>query len=110
MHADGSSLALRDWSKFANDDLNYIEMLARMVAPPPDLTVSQWADRYRKLSSESSAEPGQWYTDRAPFQRGIMDAVNDPMIQGIWVMKSAQIGWTEILNNVIGYFIDQDPS
>lgn len=39
-----------------------------------------------------------------------MDAVSDPLILEIWVMKSAQIGWTEILNNVIGYFIDQDAS
>jgi len=39
-----------------------------------------------------------------------MDATTDPTISEIWVMKSAQIGWTEILNNVIGYHIDQDPS
>lgn len=25
-------------------------------------------------------------------------------------MKSAQVGWTEILNNVVGFFIDQDPA
>jgi len=81
-----------------------------MVAPPPELSVSQWADRYRKLSSESSAEPGQWDTDRAPYQRGIMDAVNDPSVLEIWVKKSAQIGWTEILGNVAGYYMHQDPS
>jgi phage terminase large subunit GpA-like protein len=39
-----------------------------------------------------------------------MDAVSDPMIREVWCMKSAQIGWTEILLNVIGYFVDQDPS
>jgi phage terminase large subunit GpA-like protein len=39
-----------------------------------------------------------------------MDAINDPAIREIWVMKSAQVGWTEILNNAVGYFIDQDPS
>lgn len=39
-----------------------------------------------------------------------MDAVADPTIREMWVMKSAQVGWTEILNNVIGYFVDQDPS
>jgi phage terminase large subunit GpA-like protein len=79
-----------------------------LYLPPPPLTVSQWADRERRLSSESSAEPGEWRTARAPYQRGIMDAVTDPMVREIWVMKSAQIGWTEILNNVIGYHIDQD--
>lgn len=45
---------------------------------------------------------------RAPYQRGIMDAINDPAIREIWCMKSAQVGWTEILNNVIGYFVHQD--
>lgn len=71
--------------------------------------MSQWADRERKLSPESSAEPGQWNTDRAPYQRGIMDAVNDPLIDTVVVMKSAQVGWTEILGNVVGYFVDNDP-
>lgn len=39
-----------------------------------------------------------------------MDAVNDPLVREIWVKKSAQIGWTEILGNVVGYHMDQDPS
>lgn len=40
----------------------------------------------------------------------MMDAVNDPRILEIWCQKSAQVGWTETLNNVVGYFADQDPS
>lgn len=62
------------------------------------------------LSPEASAEPGKWVTSRAEFQRGIMDAVADPAIEEVAVMKSAQVGWTEIINNTAGYFIDQDPS
>ena len=38
-----------------------------------------------------------------------MDAAGDPSIREIWVMKSAQVGWTEILNNVVGYHVHQDP-
>lgn len=38
-----------------------------------------------------------------------MDSVTDPTVHTIVVMKSAQVGWTEILNNIVGYFIDQDP-
>ena len=37
-----------------------------------------------------------------------MDAVADDTVREIWVMKSAQVGWTEILNNVIGYHVAQD--
>jgi phage terminase large subunit GpA-like protein len=62
------------------------------------------------LSPEASAEPGRWSTARAEYQRGIMDAIADPSVREIWVQKSAQVGWTEILGNAVGYFIDQDPS
>lgn len=81
-----------------------------ILKPPPRWTVSEWADERRYLSSESSAEPGRYRTDRAPYLRGIMDAVSDPSILEIWVMKSAQVGYTEALNNVVGYHIDQDPA
>lgn len=80
------------------------------LRPPEQLTVSQWADRNRILSRESAAEPGRWRTDRAPFQRGIMDAMNDPRVREVVVMKSAQIGWTEMLLNVIGFHIDREPA
>ena len=39
-----------------------------------------------------------------------MDAINDPAIREVWVEKSAQVGWTEVLNNVIGFHVDQDPA
>ncbi|MDE3037359.1 MAG: phage terminase large subunit family protein [Pseudomonadota bacterium] len=83
---------------------------ASLAAPPPSLLISQWADRYRYLSSEASAEPGKWNTDRAPYQREMMDAVGDPLIETVVIMSSAQIGKTEIINNVIGYHIQLDPA
>ena len=77
---------------------------------PPTLKISEWADKYRRLSPESSAEAGQWRTDRAEYQRGILDAFNNPSIERIVVMTSSQVGKTEILLNAIGYYIDQNPS
>lgn len=80
-----------------------------MWLPPPKWTVSQWADNVRQLSSEASAAPGQWDTSQAEYQRGIMDAFSDPTVEDVVVMSSAQVGKTEILNNVVGFFIDYDP-
>nr|WP_314076349.1 phage terminase large subunit family protein [uncultured Roseococcus sp.] len=80
------------------------------MAPPPKLTVSQWADEHRHLSGESSAEPGRWDTGRAEYQRGIMDAVSDPRADTVVVMSSAQVGKTEFINNLVGYHIHQDPA
>jgi len=39
-----------------------------------------------------------------------MDAVSDPDVETVVVMKSAQVGWTEIINNVVGHHIAQDPA
>lgn len=84
--------------------------VAEMLKPPPVMTVSQWADTERRLSPESSAEPGRWYTSRAEYSRGIMDACSDPTVRRVIVMSSAQVGKTEVLLNIIGYCIDQDAS
>jgi len=72
--------------------------------------VSQWADQFRRLSPEASSEPGRWVTDRAPYQRGMMDAVNEVGVSEVVFMTSSQIGKTEIINNIVGYFAHQDPS
>ena len=79
------------------------------VAPPPKLTVSQWADQYRYLSADDSVAPGPWSTDRAEYLRGVMDAVNEPGIREIVLMKCAQEGGTQAALNILGYFVHHDP-
>ena len=78
------------------------------LGPPPNLTLSQWADRYAVLSRETSAQPGKFHA--YGYQIGMMDAVTDPSVTEITVMKSARVGYTRILDHTIGYFIHQDPS
>ena len=89
---------------------NFFGNLMRAFAAPPNMTVSDWADRYRILSPEASAERGKWHTDRAPYQREIMNAISDPRVERVIIKSSAQVGKTEILLNAMGYFIDCDPS
>ena len=81
-----------------------------VLKPPPDLTISDWADQNRRLSSEASAEPGQWRTSRAEYQRGIMDAISDPAAESVVIMSSSQIGKSESILNMVGYHIDHDPA
>jgi len=85
------------------------ELRRKHLAPPPKLTVSEWADRYRIVSSYS-AEPGPWRTDRTPYLREIMDSLGDPLVQMVVFQKCARIGGSEAGLNIVGYFIDQDPS
>ena len=39
----------------------------------------------------------------------MMDAFSDPQYSEIVIMSGSQIGKTEIINNIIGYFIEHDP-
>lgn len=77
--------------------------------PPPLLTVSEWADAKRRLPETSGASGGQWRTDSTPYLRGIMDAVHEPGVRKIAVKKGAQLGGSEALHNILGYFIEHDP-
>ena len=89
------------------------EMFVRCIAylrPPPALTLSQWADKYRMLSAESSPAPGPWHTDNAPYQREIMDAIGDPHTRKTAIMTAAQIGKTAMLMNVLGYYMHYYPA
>lgn len=79
------------------------------MVPPNDLTVTQWAEQNRRLSAESSAEPGRWRTNRTPYLRAVMDSFTDPRVKHIVMVAASQVGKSEFLNNSIGYIIDQDP-
>ena len=79
------------------------------MKPPDDLTVTQWAERHRRLSSESSAEPGPWRTSRTPYLREPMDAFTDPKVRRIVMVAASQVGKSELELNIIGYIIDEDP-
>ena len=56
---DGSAALIRAW--------------ARGLRPDPDLTVSSWADRHRKLASRASAEPGHVRALAAMQARPLLD-------------------------------------
>jgi len=81
----------------------------RVFTPPPDLTISQWAEEYLYLSPEDSAEPGKYKIDRASYQRGMLDAVSDPTIKEVVLCTSSQIGKTLMSKAILGYYISQDP-
>ena len=76
--------------------------------PPENLTVSEWADKYRILDSRSSARPGRWKTSTTPYLREIMDRFTDATTERVIMMVAAQTGKTETLFNALGFAIDQD--
>jgi phage terminase large subunit GpA-like protein len=80
------------------------------LRPEQPLTVSEWADKYRRLSSKASAEPGPWRTDRTPYLREPMDCLSsESPVQRVVMMFAAQTGKTEAGSNWLGYVIDHAP-
>ncbi len=96
----------------AQELTNLNKTVKRSVAnfkPPELITVSEWADKYRKLSPENSAEPGRWRTTRTPYLFEPMKAFTDAKVHRIVVVASSQVGKTEMEMNMLGYAIDIDP-
>ncbi|MHB1051344.1 MAG: phage terminase large subunit family protein [Bacteroidota bacterium] len=81
-----------------------------LLTPPPKMTVSEWADEKRILSAETASEPGKYRLSRAPYQAGMMDATNEIGVEEVTYMTSTRSGKTTGLENVVGYFVDYDPS
>lgn len=87
----------------------FMRCIHNALARPEQLTVSQWAEKYR-IIDESSSLPGRWSNSVTPYLIGIMDCFNDPYIQFINFVKSTQVGGTEALINALGWIITKNPS
>ena len=88
----------------------YQKKALEFLLPPEDISVSEWAEKYRVLSSKTSAIPGPWRNDKTPYLTGIMDEFQNYETEEIIFCKSTQVGGTEIILNLLGYIIQQDPS
>lgn len=87
------------------------QAIARGLRPIPNISVSEWANTYRFLSSTSSAEAGRYSVSRTPYLREIMDHLGKTShAQEITFMKGSQIGATEAALCFMGYSIHMNPS
>ncbi|WP_237387343.1 phage terminase large subunit family protein [Xenorhabdus sp. Sc-CR9] len=92
------------WDNF----LNALIQQRKTIRPPEPLSLSQWANTYAVLSKETSAQTGRFRS--FAYQDGMMDAITDPKVMMVSVQKSARVGYTKILDHVIGYYLSHDPS
>jgi len=86
------------------------QKILRRLQPSEDISVAEWADKYRRLPPESSAEPGQWKTSRTPYLRKPMECISDPKVREVVLMTSVQIGKSEVILNTMGYYSHIVPS
>ena len=80
------------------------------LQPTENLTLAEWADKYRRLPPEGSAEPGLWKTSRTPYLKKIMECLTDPKVREVVAMFCVQVGKSEMLLNAMGYYAHIEPS
>lgn len=83
---------------------------ARICRPISRLTGSEWADEFRVVPPGTSPEPGKWRTSRTPYLKEPMDAATDRETEKVVLMFSSQLGKSEALLGIMGYYADQEPS
>lgn len=89
---------------------SYIFRALDMLKPPEDITVSEWAEKYRLLDERSSAMSGYWRNSVTPYLVGIMDEFNAWETEKIVFVKPTQCGGTEALMNMLAFTVAQDPA
>lgn len=85
---------------------------ARALAPRQPLTVSQWADAERYVSSKSSPRPGKFRTADNPPLREIMDCMSDRHpARDIYSLLPIQFGKSDgVIVNAVGYYMTYHPT
>lgn len=78
------------------------------IVPPPKLRLSEWIERSVFLPEGVSSLPGAvrlW-----PFQREIADAIGDPLVERVTLVKPVRVGFTTLLTGAMGNFCANDPA
>lgn len=78
-----------------------------IMRPFTPMSLVKWVEGKRILASVSSSESGKFDLSRTPYQIGILEALENPKIEELALMKSTQIGASECVVNYIGWLIDQ---
>lgn len=78
------------------------------LRPPPRLALSEWIEANVNLPADVSALPGPvrlW-----PFQRQIADAIGDPLIERVTLVKPVRVGFTTLLSGALASYVANDPA
>jgi phage terminase large subunit GpA-like protein len=96
LEADAGAIVRAVWREF--------------LSPPPLLTVTEWAEKHRILSTKDSAEPGPYSVARTPYAREPQDCLSaESNVEEVVLIWGAQTGKTTIGGNWVGYIIDVAP-
>lgn len=80
----------------------------RALMPPPSIPLADWIEQNIYFPATVSALPGRvrlW-----SYQRGICEAIDDPSVERVTVIKSARVGYTSLLTGTLASYVANSPS
>jgi phage terminase large subunit GpA-like protein len=80
----------------------------RSLIPPPRLQLSRWLETHVQLPEEVSPLPGPLRL--YPYQRDIADAIGDPLVERVTIVKPVRVGYTTLLTGAVASFVANDPA
>jgi phage terminase large subunit GpA-like protein len=83
-----------------------IRLFEQSLAFQPRMSGSDWAERFGWIPKSTGAESGP--VTLYGYQRGLMDAMCDPRIPLVTVLKAARVGYTRCATLAIGYHLHHD--
>lgn len=86
------------------------DAITQRLSPPPRLDVPAWANANRIIDSAAGPEAGPYRWQRAPYQKAMLEAAGDPNVGRVVLMMAVQTGKTIVMENIIAYYIANDPS
>jgi len=78
------------------------------LKPPPRLSLGDWMEAHMRLPEGVSALPGRvtlW-----PYQRGIAQAISDPLVERVTLVKPVRVGFTTLLTGALASYVANEPS
>ena len=88
----------------------WADSFKKTCRPRSKMTGSLWADKLRIVPPGTSPEPGPWRTSRTPYLREVVDSATDKKTEYVVFCASSQVGKSECLLNILGYYADQEPA
>jgi phage terminase large subunit GpA-like protein len=84
------------------------QLRKRLTTSVHIMSPSEWSERKRYLPPSTSSMPGYFRFDVVPYMREIIDCMSpESPVRHVSVMKGVQVGLTTLIENTIGYYIDQ---
>lgn len=87
---------------------SFLDLVRSGLIKPPRMSGSEWAEKFGRIPKSTGAESGP--VTLYGYQRELMDAMCDPSIPQVTVMKAARVGYTRCFTLAVGYHLHHDPT